>query len=436
MKPEDVETIFDSLFISCKPGLNPYGDTSALVASRQYPSIRSFLRKLENLNAPQLEDLRMDLQWESDVANIFVEVPRKVFGGHSLERLRSARLNYVLLRSPRTFVWPALREAELTNSQAWDSSASFIAFFSGVPLLEDFKFTRNYGGTGGGLPALDTTSVDGLPPLRSIPLVNLKSFVLHGPYYDIFFTLALLGIPCTTSISLTLTGRWIAEFAKQKLQIMRDALAVHFALAAQADTSFDSVTFTGRVMSAKSLVSSSTRSTDVLPSTFSISIIPDEDILSGRAELEALDTLASHPVFTRTPNLTLKFPTDDQDDGTRTHFTNCLKLAEIRHICELFTSFKTLSLHGTYLCGLFCHSILHKTTMTSLRTLRLVGVELSQNWEERKSCVMIDFILKGIRSLGERFERLELERCIVREADLWELRKGLRRGGMLVLVPQ
>ncbi|KZV65161.1 hypothetical protein PENSPDRAFT_655973 [Peniophora sp. CONT] len=435
MTQERVQSIFNliprasSLFVSCKNGLGSEGDSSALVASPKYPSIRYFLRNWEILSAPlHLEDLRMDLQWEAGVTNIFVELPRKVFHGQPLEKMRSVRFNYVLMRSPRTFIWPALRFAEFTNSQAWDSAASFVAFFSGVPLLEDFKFTRNYGGTGGGLPALDTTGINGLPPLRSVPMPKLKSFQLHGPYYDIFFTLALLEIPCFALVSLTLTGRWLAEYAKEKLQIMHDALTVHFARAEKADVHFDSVIFDGRTMVAAHYPRPENISMAILPPSFTLSIIPDAELQPDKT-CRNFNMLCTHPVFTDTFNLTILWPPENVDEANRTPlYDRKLHGGEIRRAFDLYTRFNTLTLRGYLLCLLFCHSHLHSMALSNFTTLRLVGVGLSSDFEDQESCIMIHVLLRGLKHISDRVKRLELERCTIGVADILALQEGLGEG--------
>ncbi|KZV61131.1 hypothetical protein PENSPDRAFT_659102 [Peniophora sp. CONT] len=430
MDREHVQKLLDivpravSLHISFKPGLKSARKSRAFSTSSS--DLLSFLRTLRC--APQLEDLWMDLPPCNPHG--FLKFPCEMFRGQVLEKLHSVAFNDVLLQNPCTLVWPALRSACFTNSQVWDTADSFVAFFSGMPCLEDFKLTRRHRAIRR-MYERDSTSVQSLPPSRSVPMVNLKSFILHGLSLDIFLTLALLQIPFSALVSLTLFGRWNVEDSRAKLKIMHAALRDHFAAAVQADVHFDSVVFANRAMTAA--CNPQNNSTTLLPAAFTLDI-PSDDARLEPIGSRSLGMLCSHPVFARAAHLTIRSPADDPkihgNAHILSHIRESLSIPELEHILELYSEVRTLVVEGAAVRRLVGGFLIPegrgplKLTVLRLRDARLYSKSFFD-----MNTISTPQLLRTLRRLRtKKLERLELERCILKEVDVRTLRRILGEG--------
>ncbi|KZV65162.1 hypothetical protein PENSPDRAFT_756702 [Peniophora sp. CONT] len=371
------------------------------VSQKDYSVPSKFLRVLKTSQAPYLEELRFVLRRPKDVVHALVQGPFKPFGDQVLRSLHTAKFNYVFLDA-LAFQWPALRTLELDDCIAWQSVPGFVDLFVSLPLLEDFMFGQTIVMNA---YMLREEVSENLPPLRSIPMTRLKSFILHGSYTDIFIALAVLAIPCGSLIKLTLADSnspyWCTANISAKLRILRDALSSHFFHIPSGELPFHSLTFEGRTMSA-------------VPQPGTRSRLPNDFILDvpKMYELGTLQTLQTHhalahPVFSRAAHVELRPFLNQVTDPDYDH---------LEGIFDLFPSMQSLLLRGTELYDAFGSLVVESQLgdAPNLTVLRMVGVDF------RSSChsFLIDYLFRKLLRLAGRIELIELEQCTIHEHDM------------------
>ncbi|VDC03479.1 unnamed protein product [Peniophora sp. CBMAI 1063] len=390
--------------------------------------MRTFLKSFTS-SAPHLAELYMDLQSKAVLHgrdNPF-PIPPHMFNDESLQSLRFVKFNHVHIRQPHTFIWPNLRRIELTESRSWASPTSFVAFFSGVPLLEEFVSRNNELSRGEG-SWVNATHVSDLPPLRSVTMEHLKVLKLHGPYRDMFLALATLNIPCTALVSLTLSGIWLADNQEAKMRIVHEAVQAHFAQATEDGAYFDSVAFDGRTMSASRPVQGVL--SRCLPTSFTLSIpllqYTDHDPSNDR---QLLETSFAHPIFYRATSLTIQ-SLDKCGTSGSPHRLDSFYFDELRRIFELYAHVHTLKVIGEDVCSYVANIVLPDGQRPpNLTVLRIYGAQFtSVAAPPEANLVLAAVLLPCLLRLGETFELLHLHGCALGEKDVRMLREGLGEG--------